>query len=98
MRAVKRLEIVVARLAVPALVEALEKAGVDGYTVVDHVSGKGERGVRSDDEPTDALANGLVLTTCDAAALDRLVAAIRPLLKRFGGVCLVSDAAWVVHD
>jgi hypothetical protein len=26
-----------------------------------------------------------------------LVEAIRPVLKKFGGVCIVSDAKWIVH-
>jgi hypothetical protein len=37
------------------------------------------------------------MTACDADAVDRVVTAIRPFLRRAGGVALVSDAQWVLH-
>lgn len=97
MQPVKRIEIVCGARGVPAVCAALEAAGLSGWTVVPDVHGKGERGLQSGDELTDVFSNSLVLTTCPASDLDRVVAAIRPLLARHGGVCLVSDAQWVIH-
>ena len=41
--------------------------------------------------------NSYVLTACTEEQLEQVVAAVRPVLKRVGGVCLVSDALWVLH-
>lgn len=97
MKRVKRVEIVVDALAVPRVVEAIEGAGVSGWTVVREVTGRGERGLRAGDDLAGVSANGYVLTACDPAELGRLVESIRPILRTFGGVCLVSDAEWLIH-
>lgn len=94
---VKRIEIVVTSLAVPRITAALERAGATSWTVVRDVAGVGDRGVRAGDEVTDVDRNSMVLTACAPELLARVVDEVRPLLKRFGGMCLVSDAQWVVH-
>jgi nitrogen regulatory protein PII len=97
MKRVKRMEIVVDTLAVPRVLEALEAAGLSGWTVVRDVTGKGERGLRAGDELTGVAGNGYVLTACEPGELERVAEAVRPILRTFGGVCLVSDAEWLLH-
>jgi nitrogen regulatory protein PII len=97
MKPVKRVEVVVDTLAVPRVLRALESCGVSGWTVVREVQGRGDRGLREGDELTGISGNGYVLTACDADDLPRVAEAIRPILRTFGGVCLISDAAWLVH-
>ena len=41
--------------------------------------------------------NSYLMIACDAEQVSTLVELIRPVLKRFGGVALVSDALWVKH-
>lgn len=97
MKPVKRIEIVVDSLVVPKVKEALASAGLRAWTVVRHVSGQGDRGVRSSDDLAGVSSNDLVIAACEPAELDAVIAAIRPVLKLHGGVCLVSDARWVLH-
>ena len=97
MKTVKRIEIVLDSLATPRLLEALESAGATGWTLVQGVSGNGERGARTGDQLSGVLRNDYLLTTCEEAALPLLAEAVRPILRTFGGVCLVSDAAWLLH-
>lgn len=97
MRPIKRIEIVIDSLELHKLLKILEQAGVSGYTVIRDAAGKGDRGARAGDQLTDVLKNSYIITTCAEEQLQPLVEAIRPLLKRFGGICLVSDAQWVVH-
>jgi nitrogen regulatory protein PII len=97
MKLVKRMEIVVDTLAVPRVLAALEAAGLSGWTVVRDVTGKGERGLRAGDELTGVAGNGYVLTVCEPGELARVAEAVRPILRTFGGVCLVSDAEWLLH-
>ncbi len=97
MQNVKRVEIITDALEMREVVRVLEREGVSGYTVIPNVVGKGERGAQSGDDLTDVFKNSMLITACDAARVTALVEAIRPLLARRGGVCLVSDAQWVIH-
>jgi nitrogen regulatory protein PII len=97
MQAVKRLEIILDSLHLREVTRVLEARRVTGYTVVHGVTGQGDRGIRSGDELSGAFENSLLVTTCAADELAEIVAAIRPILQAHGGVCLVSDAHWVIH-
>lgn len=97
MRPVKRIEIVIDSLELRKLLKNLEQVGVSGYTVIQDAAGMGDRGVRAGDQLSDVLKNSYVITACPEEQLQPLIDAIRPLLKRFGGICLVSDAQWIVH-
>ena len=97
MQAVKRVEIVTDTLELDRILALLDKAGVSGYTVIRNAEGKGHRGIRSGDDLTSVFQNSYVLTTCSEEQLEKIVAAVRPVLKRIGGVCLVSDALWLIH-
>jgi nitrogen regulatory protein PII len=97
MQNIKRIEIITDALETREVCRVLDSVGVNGYSVVRDVTGRGERGVQSGDELTDVFKNSLVLTACAPERLEALVDAIRPILKRRGGICLVSDAQWVMH-
>ena len=97
MQPVKRLEIITGPIEFRGLVDVLEANGVTGYAVVRDVLGKGDRRVDSWNSLSSEVENLMVVTTVQADRLMPLVEAIRPLLKKFGGACLVSDAMWVVH-
>jgi nitrogen regulatory protein PII len=92
---VKRLEIVVEMVYADDFLDALRAAGVDGYTLIRNVSGKGSRGERLGDELTDVSRNVCIIAACPVQLIDRVTNSLRPLLKEFGGMCLVSDAMWV---
>jgi nitrogen regulatory protein PII len=97
MEIVKKVEIVTISLEMSKVLEVLEEVGITGYTVIRDVIGKGERGLTSNDLEKDVLSNRYVMTVCTAEQEELLVEAIRPILKKFGGVCIVSDAKWIRH-
>jgi len=97
MKTVNRIEIVIDAGHTPRVVDLLSKAGIDGYTLMRGVSGSGERGLRMSDEISGVSNNNYILTTCPPEKLDSLLSALRPLLKRVGGVCLISEARWLLH-
>lgn len=97
MKAVKRVEIVIDAVHAPRVTALIERHGVRGWTLLRGAEGSGERGPRRADDLSGATENAVVLTACPPADLDALVAELRPLLRSLGGICLVSDAAWVVH-
>ena len=97
MQQVKRLEIIIDTPEVPALLAILREQKVSGYTVFGSVTGSGDRGERRNDEPGGGAGNACILTAVSPEKAAALVVAVRPILKRRGGICLVSDASWVVH-
>ena len=97
MEATKRIEIITDAREMREVRAVLDALGVGGYSIIRDVIGRGERGEQSGDEVTGVFTNSLLLTTCDAERLPQLVEAIRPILRRRGGVCLVTDALSVRH-
>lgn len=97
MRPVKRIEIITESHEVKKVVEILERAGVSGYTVMKDVTGKGERGIRGGDELTDVFTNSYVMAACSEEETKTIVERLKPVLRRYGGICLVSDAQWIDH-
>ncbi|MEO1081131.1 MAG: transcriptional regulator [Pseudomonadota bacterium] len=98
MRACKRIEIVLERSHSDQLDRALREAGANAYTVIQNVGGSGDRGYRRADDVTDTDENCVfILAVEDVDLMQRIVEAVRPILRRCGGMCLVSDAQWLVH-
>lgn len=97
MERVKRVEIITTSLELDKVLDSLDSLNISGYSVIRNVIGKGSRGIADDDIEMSVLSNVYVLTTCPPEDVQRLVDRIRPILKKFGGVCLVSDAEWIIH-
>ena len=97
MQAAKRVEIICDTVEVKNVVKLLEVIGVSGYTIIRDVVGKGGRGSRRGDDLTDVFKNSMILTVCNPEQIPDVVDAIRPILKRFGGICLISDVHFVIH-
>lgn len=98
MKAVKKVEIVAESDFLPKIVRLLEKEQISGYTVIRNASGKGDKGVRDGYGLTDVFQNIYILLACSEEELQRITEPLRALLKRIGGICLVSDAQWLIHD
>jgi len=94
----KKVEIIITSLELGKVLSTLEEVGVSGYTIIREVSGKGERGLVSNDvEMGAAFSNGYVMSICPEDKATEFVEIIRPLLKKFGGVCLVSDVQSIIN-
>lgn len=94
----KRIEIVIEDALSNKLARTLNELGIPGYTVIPGASGRGDRGHRRIDDPTGTLSNAVFIIACEDEMLaEKIVDAVRPLLSRSGGMCLVSDATWVKH-
>ncbi|MBX7247407.1 MAG: hypothetical protein K1X53_18080 [Candidatus Sumerlaeaceae bacterium] len=94
---ITKLEIITDSLEMKEVIAVLESEGLPHYTLIRDVVGRGSRGFQGADDLSDAFTNSYLLTTCNADQVERVVAALRPLLKEHGGVCLVSEARWVLH-
>ena len=97
MELVKRIEIIVPEFLVPDIVERLGRRGLDAYTVSRGLSGRGERGVQDGEGTAGEFSNAAVLVASPPEVLAVLLEELRPLLARYGGLCLVSDALSLRH-
>ena len=60
-------------------------------------TGHGERGLREDQIFSEKFENVAIVLACAEEVIAELIESIRPVLKKYGGICLVSDAQWVIH-
>ena len=97
MKPVKRIEIIIDSLDLNPCLKELEKMGITGYTVIRDVIGSGDRGARIGDMLNDTMKNSYILIACEPEQVSTVTEALRPKLKRFGGICLISDAQWLKH-
>ena len=97
MRDVKRIEIVVEAPQEETIRRLVDEAGIDGFTLMHAVAGRGQRGDRTSDGLSSAFQNVVFVIAAPADHVTDFVEAVRPVLKRTGGICLVSDAQWLKH-
>jgi nitrogen regulatory protein PII len=94
LQSVKKVEIIVSVLEVPQVLKILRKNQIVNYTVIENVSGSGEHGLSGD----DLLTNTYIMAIfTDVALVEQLAAALKPLLKKLGGIFVVTDAQWIAH-
>lgn len=97
MKPMKKVEVVIDSVYLSRVLDILERVGVSGYTVIRDALGKGERGIMAGDELTDVFKNSYVFTVCLEEMAHRIAEEVRPLLKKAGGICLISDVLWLTH-
>lgn len=97
MQLVKKVEIIIGDLEVDSVLDILNQVKVSGYTVMKNTSGKGDRGVSNDDLGI-VFSNSYIMTVCtNEKQLEELVNTVTPLLRKIGGICLVTEASWALH-
>ncbi|MDN3509958.1 MAG: P-II family nitrogen regulator [Candidatus Jettenia sp. CY-1] len=97
MKRVVKVEIITDALEVENIIKLLEEVGVSGYSVIKDVTGKGHRGVRSGYEFADLFKNSYILVVGEENQMHKVVEAIKPIIKKFGGLCIVSDVILRIH-
>lgn len=93
----KRIEIVIDVVHLPKLISVLENAGLSAYTVIPEARGKGDRGQRNAQDPASVESNSLLIAAVPCDKAEELALAVRPVLARYGGLCLVSDGFLLQH-
>ncbi|BCT67138.1 MULTISPECIES: P-II family nitrogen regulator [Nitrosospira] len=91
-----RIEIVIDEEKLGDLIALLRTADVRGYTFMRHGGGLGSRGERRPDDIALEERNAIVILACEEKQAERVVMAIRPKLKEYGGMCLISDCKWII--
>ena len=98
MKALKKIEIITDSIEMRRTLRKLEDStDVSGYTVIRDTLGMGEIGARLDDELTDVIKNSYVMFVCSEEQAEEILEQMKPLLDRFGGVCLTSDVQGEIY-
>lgn len=92
MQLVKRIEIFANYVELGKILEALDKAGVPGHTVIKDVAGKGSRGSFGDDLAMTMLDNVYIIAFFPPEKLPLVEVNVRQILNKFGGTGFISDA------
>jgi len=89
----KRLDLIFSERELEAIINALESAGVPGYTVMKHATGRGPETIVSEDMEFSGLgANAHVIVFCDEEIISKIKDNIKSILSYYGGVAYVSEA------
>jgi nitrogen regulatory protein PII len=97
MFSVKRIEFVIEAIEKEKVIKTLKSINVNSYTIYHHVGVNGERGVRDKLAFGEKFENVTFVIACPEKTLISIIASLRPILKKYGGMCLISDAQWVIH-
>ena len=93
--AMKRIEIVIDEEKLEELIGILNELGVRGYTFIKSAGGLGSRGTRRPDDIFFEQNNAMLILACQESQAQKVTTALRPKLKEFGGMCLISDCYWI---
>ncbi len=96
MRPVSRIEIIADSVELKNIIKALEKEKVSSYTVIRNVVGRGVIGTVTGSFDVTSLENDYVIVFCTQDRLQAVIAAVQPILNKFGGSCYVSETMEVV--
>lgn len=97
MQDIRKVEIIIDTFHIQDALNILEQIKVSGYTVIQDTSGKGDRGISCSDLECDFTSSYIMTVCTNEKQLDTLIELIKPLLKKVGGICLFSEAKWVIH-
>lgn len=86
----KRVEIILEALALPAALHIITEAGATGYTVIPQAWGKGARGERTDLGFSDVMRNAVIVVIAPASVARRITTGLRPLLADYAGILTVA--------
>ncbi len=95
---IKKIEIITDYAFLNRLVKLIDDTGVSGYTILKDVAGKGLRGSKDGHGIAGGFKNCYIMVCCDEIEARKVVEAVRGVISRYGGICIVSDAHWVIHN
>jgi len=95
---IKKLEIVTDYLYLQQLIKIIDATGVSGYTILKDVMGKGLKGEKDGHGVAGGYKNCYMMICCNEEEAKKVAEVVKPVLARYGGICVVSDAHWVIHN
>jgi hypothetical protein len=99
MKAVKKVELIIpTSVARGRLQEVLDNLNIEGYSMIQDVTGKGVNGMIYGDLTVDVNKSTYILIATDEDRIQTITDAFRPIINRYGGMCLVSNAEMIMRN
>ena len=95
---IKKIEVITDSVLQRRLIQAVDATGVSGYTIIKDVAGKGLKGDKDGHGISGGFKNFYMMVICDEIETKKVVEAVKPIISKYGGICIVSDAHWVIHN
>jgi nitrogen regulatory protein PII len=92
---VNKVEIIIDHSFLEDLLKILDAVRVTGYTIIEDTSGKGERGLSCSDYHCAYHGNYIMTVCTNEQQLATVLEKINPILKKSGGICLVTPSHWI---
>lgn len=87
----KKIEIIIEVVKTPKIIRLVDELGLSGYSIIHNVEGRGVHGMCDAQEVTDVLSNDYIVIICTDGQAQLLLDEVAPILKKFGGICYISD-------
>ena len=98
MKKCTRIEIIIEQSQQATMEKLLAHLDVNAYTFIADAGGRGDRGHRRADELTGASSNCIFLIAVEEQTkTDSIIEGVRPLLTRFGGLCVITEGFLLTH-
>jgi len=95
---IKKIEIITDGSLQSRMILAVDATGVSGYTIIKDVAGKGLKGTKDGHGISGGFKNFYMMLCCDETEARKVVEAVKPIITKYGGICIVSDAHWIIHN
>ena len=89
----KKLEIIIGTYELNKVIDILESANVNGYTIISDVTGRGKHGKRVKDEITDVNRRSMIVCVDNEEIIEDVVDKVKKLKDRYSLKAFVSDIA-----
>lgn len=87
----KKIEIIIEVVKTPKIIRLVDALGLSGYSIIHNVEGRGVHGMCDAQGVTDVLNNDYILIICTNKEAQLLLDEVAPILKKFGGICYISN-------
>lgn len=88
----KKVEIVVERSQMKNVIKLLDSSGATGYTIFQHVDGKGMRGMREEAlQISDVMRNIMIITVVPESVAFKIMEGLQKVFENYSGISYLSD-------
>jgi nitrogen regulatory protein PII len=91
MQTMKKVEVIVESVYLNRLLKMFKDNGVENYTLIQDVEGRGGHGLKPADDVSEVCSNDYFFTLVEEEQFVAIKEHIRTFIKKYGGKCILSD-------
>ena len=87
----KKLEIIIESVEISRVIKIIDACQAAGYTKINDVAGRGERGRIASAGLSDILNSSMIIVVDSENIIQKIIDKIKPILRDYSGIMFVSD-------